>query len=160
VLTSKGKYGLKAMVHLAGTERGKPVLVADIASENNIPKKFLDAILGELRVAGLVQSKKGKGGGYSLALSPEEIRIGQIIRALDGPLAPIGCASQNFFEPCSDCDVDACEVRTLMVEVRDAIAQILDHRSLAELHATRALDLTDRAARVGAKSAKRSPARR
>ena len=87
MLTNKGKYGLKAMVHLAGLERGRPALVADIAATNAIPKKFLDAILGELRTAGLVHSKKGRGGGYVLAKSPPDIMVGEIVRALDGPLA-------------------------------------------------------------------------
>jgi Rrf2 family protein len=135
LLTNKGKYGLKAMIYLAGYERGKPALVSDIATRKNIPKKFLDAILSELRNAGLVQSKKGKGGGYSLAKPPHEITVGQIIRVLDGPLAPIRCASHNYYRPCDDCDEEQCEVRIMMYEVRNAIARVLDHRTLAELRA-------------------------
>ena len=88
MLTNKGKYGLKAMTHLAAMPPGQPALVADIAAANAIPKKFLDAILGELRTAGFVHSKKGRGGGYVLARSPDEIRVGEIVRALDGMLAP------------------------------------------------------------------------
>ncbi len=137
VLTNKGKYGLKAMVHLAGTDRAKPELVADIARLNNIPKKFLDAIMGALRNAGLVQSKKGKGGGFVLSRSPADIMVGQIIRALDGPLAPIRCASQIYYQPCPDCNERECEVRSMMCEVRDAIARVLDNRTLAELRAMR-----------------------
>ena len=95
MLTNKGKYGLKAMVHLAGMPPGQPALVADIAEANAIPKKFLDAILGELRTAGFVHSKKGRGGGYVLARPATEIMVGAIVRALDGPLAPIGCASRT-----------------------------------------------------------------
>ena len=94
MLTKKGKYGLKAMVHLAGYPPGEPSLVTDIATANSIPKKFLDTILGELRNAGFVNSKKGKGGGYTLARSAQDIRVGHIIRVLDGPLAPIQCASR------------------------------------------------------------------
>ena len=88
MLTKKGKYGLKAMVHLAGVAPGKLAQVADIARTNSISKKFLDHILTELRHAGLVYSKKGKGGGYALARPAHEIRVGAIVRALDGPLAP------------------------------------------------------------------------
>jgi Rrf2 family protein len=125
------------MAHLARGKRGTPVLAAEIAEANSIPKKFLDAILAELRQAGLVQTKKGKGGGYALARAPEDIRVGEIVRALDGPLAPIRCASQNFYEACPDCDVDRCEVRRLMAEARDAVARIFDTRTLAEFRASR-----------------------
>jgi Rrf2 family protein len=134
MLTNKGKYGLKAMAHLAGMPPGKPALVADIAAANTIPKKFLDAILGELRTAGFVHSKKGRGGGYVLARRPEEIRIGEIVRALDGMLAPIGCASRNFFRRCDDCDpTKACGVRIVMGQARDAIASVLDQRTLTDM---------------------------
>jgi len=124
------------MVHLAGMPVGQPALVADIAEANNIPKKFLDAILGELRTAGLVHSKKGRGGGYALARSPYEIMVGEIVRALDGPLAPIACASRKFYRRCPDCAAEVqCNVRLMMIEVRDAIAHVLDNRSLAEMRA-------------------------
>jgi len=136
MLTNKGKYGLKAMVHLAGVPAGQPALVADIAAANNIPKKFLDAILGELRTAGLVHSKKGRGGGYVLAKRPVEIMVGEIVRALDGPLAPISCASRNFYRRCDDCDSEGhCSVRLMMIEVREAIATVLESRSLAAMRA-------------------------
>ena len=134
MLTNKGKYGLKAMVHLAGLEPGALAQVADIAETNSISKKFLDHILTELRHAGLVYSKKGKGGGYALARPPHEIRIGAIVRVLDGPLAPIPCASVTAFRPCADCDdLKSCAVRQVMVEARNAIASVLDHRTLAEM---------------------------
>jgi Rrf2 family protein len=134
VLTNKGKYGLKAMIHLAGIEPGALAQVADIAEANSISKKFLDHILTELRHAGLVYSKKGKGGGYALARPAHEIRVGAIVRALDGPLAPIPCASVTAFRPCGDCgDLSTCAVRLIMVEARNAIANVLDQRTLAEL---------------------------
>ena len=136
MLSNKGKYGLKAMAHLAGMEPGRPALVADIAEQNHIPKKFLDAILGELRNAGLVHSRKGRGGGYTLAASPSKIMVGQIVRALDGPLAPIACASRNFYRACADCSPERpCGVQRMMAEARDAIARVLDVRSLADLRA-------------------------
>lgn len=136
MLTNKGKYGLKAMVHLAGLEPGRPALVAEVASANTIPKKFLDAILGELRTAGLVHSKKGRGGGYVLAKNPAKITVGEIVRALDGPLAPIACASKGYYRRCDDCPAEgACAVRLMMLEVRNSIASVLDNRSLAAMRA-------------------------
>lgn len=133
MLTKKGKYGIKALVHLAQLPQGKLAFVADVASTNNIPKKFLDAILAELRNAGFVQSRKGKDGGYRLARPAEDIMVGHVVRVLDGPLAPISCASRTRYEPCDDCDEATCQVRHMMLEVRQAIADVLDHRSLAAL---------------------------
>ncbi|MBB3809330.1 RrF2 family transcriptional regulator [Pseudochelatococcus contaminans] len=134
MLTKKGKYGLKAVVHLARLTPGTSALVADIAESNNIPKKFLDAILGELRNAGFLHSKKGKGGGYMLARPPETIIVGDIVRVLDGPLAPLPCASKTAYRPCEDCpNEDACAVRLMMLEVRESIARVLDRRNLAEM---------------------------
>jgi Rrf2 family protein len=133
MLTRKGKYGLKALVHLARLPPGELALIGSIAAENRIPKKFLDAILGELRNARFVTSRKGKGGGYRLARPAEDIRIGDVIRALDGPLAPISCASRTRYERCEDCDEATCRVRHVMIEVREAIAAVLDNRTLAEM---------------------------
>ncbi len=95
MLTNKGKYGLKAMVHLAGLRENEIAQVAQIAEANKIPKKFLDQIFADLRRAGLVYSKKGKAGGYALSKPPGEIYIGQIIRAIDGPIAPFLCAESE-----------------------------------------------------------------
>lgn len=133
MLTAKGKYGLKALVYLAQIPPGELALVADVADANNIPKKFLDAILGDLRNAGLVMSRKGKGGGYRLAKTPDQITVGAIVRVLDGPLAPIACASHTRYQPCDDCDVATCQVRHMMVDVRNAIAAVLDKTSLADM---------------------------
>ncbi|GLK55091.1 Rrf2 family protein [Methylopila capsulata] len=134
MLTKKAKYGLKAMVDLARLQPGKSTFVAEVAERNAIPKKFLDAILGELRNAGMLSSKKGKAGGYMLSKSPDEITVGAIVRALDGPLAPIACASRSAYVPCDDCqDVRSCQVRLMMLEVRNAISTVLDHRTLTEM---------------------------
>ena len=95
MLTAKGKYSLKALAHLAAQEPGATAQASEIAAASNIPKKFLDAILGELRNAGIVHSRKGPGGGYMLARAPSEIKIGWVIRVIDGPLAPIACASRT-----------------------------------------------------------------
>jgi Rrf2 family protein len=135
MLTKKAKYGLKAMVYLAGVDPGQTALVNDIATNNNIPKKFLDAILAELRNAGYVHSKKGKGGGYMLARPAKEIGVGNIVRVLDGPLAPIQCASKTVYRRCDDCDEKKCSVRLVMMKARDAIASVLDKTSLAQMRA-------------------------
>jgi Rrf2 family protein len=136
MLTKKGKYGLKALVHLAGLLPGQPALVNEIAAANNIPKPFLDAILGELRNAGFVRSRMGKKGGYMLARPAHEIQLGHVVRVLDGPLAPIPCASRTAYRRCDDCtSEEKCSVRLMMLEVRNAIATLLDNRSLADLRA-------------------------
>ena len=139
MLTNKGKYGLKALVHLGNLAPGTTALAADIASANRIPKKFLDAILLDLRNAGLLHARKGPGGGYTLAKAPAEIRIGDAIRVLDGPLAPIACASRTAYRRCEDCtDVDTCPVRLSMIKVRDAMSEVLDNTTLADLLAEQA----------------------
>lgn len=152
MLTKKGKYGLKALVDLASLDPGETAFITEIATRNNIPKKFLDTILLELRNAGILRSKKGPGGGYSLSKPASEIRIGQVIRTLDGPLAPIRCASRTAYEVCDDCnDPETCEVRHSMTLVRDAIADILDTMSLEDFCRTGSLPLGDESAaqRVG-----------
>ena len=134
MLTNKGKYGLKALVHLAALPPGQTAQSVEIATANNVPKKFLDAILGELRVAGMIVTRKGKKGGYMLSRPPTDIMAGAAIRALDGPLAPIACASRTSYRPCSDCgDIEACSIRLLMTEVRDLSAKLLDNTSIADM---------------------------
>jgi Rrf2 family protein len=134
VLTKKGKYGLKAMVHLALAEFGRPVPVLEIAERQQIPKKFLDGILCELRNAGFVHSKMGKGGGYFLARPASEIMIGDIVRAIDGPLAPVPCASKTRYRRCDDCiDENACAVRRVMQKAQQALSNVLDGCSLERM---------------------------
>src|SRR5271154_2538648 len=127
MLTAKGKYSLKALTHLATLEPGETTQAIEIAETNNIPKKFLDAILGDLRNAGIVFSKKGPGGGYMLSRAPSDINIGHVIRTIDGPLAPLACESRTAYQPCRDCkDVKTCTVRLMMTRVRDAMSEVLD----------------------------------
>lgn len=134
MLTKKGKYGLKAMVHLAQFPPGRSATVLDIASAERIPKKFLDAILCELRNAGFVTSKMGKGGGYTLAREASEISVGDIIRAIDGPLAPLPCASKTKYQRCDDCpDEEKCAVRLVMQEAQRALSAVLDNCTLAQM---------------------------
>jgi Rrf2 family protein len=135
VLSRKSKYGLKALLLLAQHDGRGPVLVSDVATEEAIPKKFLEAILLDLNRRGLVQSKKGKGGGYYLRRAPAEITFGEVIRALEGPLALVPCVSQTAYSACAECvDERTCGVRLAMKDVRDATARILDHLTLADVN--------------------------
>jgi Rrf2 family protein len=134
MLTAKGKYGLKALAHLATLQPGQTTQAMDIAEAHNIPKKFLDAILGDLRNAGIVFSKKGPGGGYMLARAPSDIKLGYVIRTIDGPLAPIACASRTAYQACRDCkNVKTCTVRLMMTRVRDAMSEVLDRVTIADM---------------------------
>lgn len=135
MLSRKSKYGLKALLILAREEGRGPVLVSTLAERDAIPRKFLEAILLDLKRFGLVQSKKGRGGGYFLRRKPAEITIGSVIRALDGPLALVPCVSQTAYMACADCrDEQTCGVRLAMREVRDATSQILDHTTLTDIN--------------------------
>jgi len=134
MLSKKSKYAIKALIALAEHGREEPVRIADLARAQQIPPKFLELILLELRNQGFLRSRKGKGGGYLLARDPGSIYLGQIVRMFDGPLAPVPCASQTAYVPCSDCRNEAvCGVHLAMKEVRDATARILDGTSLAQL---------------------------
>ena len=134
MLSKRSKYAIKAMVALARHGDGDPVRIADLADQESIPKKFLEGILLALRNNGLLQSRKGQGGGYLLGRKPQDIYVGQIVRLFDGPLAPIPCASETAYVPCDDCHDEAgCAVRIAMRRVRDATAKILDNTSLAQL---------------------------
>jgi Rrf2 family protein len=138
MLTAKGKYCLKALVCLATLPAGAMMQGVKIAEMSNIPTEFLHAILGDLRRSGVVVSKKGPGGGYMLARAPYNIRIGEVIRIMDGPLALLACASRTAFHPCHDCrDVETCTIRLMMTRVRDATSDILDRVSVADLAASR-----------------------
>ena len=135
MLTKKSKYGLKALLMLAQESGKGPVLVADIAAREGLPKKFLEAILLDLKIHGVVQSKKGKGGGYFLRRKPSEITFGEVMRVLDGPLAAVPCVSQMAYMECAEClDERTCGVRLAMKEVRDATADILDHTTLSDVN--------------------------
>jgi Rrf2 family protein len=134
MLSRKTKYAIKALIALAEHGPEAPVRIADLAREQQIPPKFLELILLELRNQGILRSRKGKGGGYLLARDPGAIYLGQIVRMFDGPLAPVPCASQTAYVPCSDCPSEAvCGVHLAMKKVRDATAKILDGTSLAQL---------------------------
>jgi Rrf2 family protein len=134
MLSAKAKYGLKALLNLAMEPQSRPVLGGEIATRESIPKKFLEQILLELKHRGLVQTKRGRHGGYLLTRSPAEITVGQIIRALDGPIAPIPCVSETAYVKCDECrDEMTCGIRLVMKQVRDATARILDTTTLADV---------------------------
>lgn len=134
MISKKTKYALKALIYLAREQDKGPILIADLAREERIPKKFLELILLALKNAGVLQSKKGKGGGYSLAHSPREISMGKVIRILEGPLAPVPCVSETAYARCEECDDEwSCGIRLVMKDVRDAMAQILDSAILADV---------------------------
>jgi Rrf2 family protein len=134
LLSRRTKYGLKALLILAEEAGRGPVLVSELAEREALPRKFLEAILLDLNRHGLVQSKKGKGGGYSLRRAPSEVTFGDAVRALEGPLALVPCVSQTAYQRCADCpDEQVCGVRLAMGEVRDATARILDNMTLADV---------------------------
>ncbi|MBC8173259.1 MAG: Rrf2 family transcriptional regulator [Chitinophagales bacterium] len=133
MISKKTKYGLKAMFYLSRHADEGPLLISDIAEEENIPRKFLELILLELKRNGLLQSKMGKGGGYMLSKSPTKITVGQIVRILDGPLAPISCVSKTAYQRCDECVSERnCEIRKIMMQVREATSKILDTTSLED----------------------------
>jgi Rrf2 family protein len=133
-ISKRTQYGLRAMIALGRRYGEGPVLIANLAAEESIPLKFLEGILLSLKSHGLLDSKRGKGGGYQLSQAPSAITIGSIIRMMEGPLAPLPCASETAYRPCKECrDVEHCGTRIIMRQVRDAIAEVLDKTTLADL---------------------------
>ncbi len=138
MLSQKAKYALKALCQMAGGPQGKLILVSEIAEREQAPRKFLELILLDLKRHGLVYSQRGKNGGYALAKPASQITVGEVIRILDGPLAPLPCASLSGYRRCSDCDnEEICPVRVVMRQVRDAMASIVDNTSIADAAAAR-----------------------
>jgi Rrf2 family protein len=133
MLSQKCKYALQALMVLAKESGDKLLLVSEIAERENLPKKFLEAILLELNRNGIVRSRRGRGGGYALAKPADLITFGQVVRIMDGALAPLACVSVNYYRRCEECsDEQACDIRRVMRRVRDAIANELDGTSLAK----------------------------
>jgi Rrf2 family protein len=132
LLSQKAKYALRALLLLA-RQPGEMVLVGEIAEQQNVPRKFLELILLELKKQGVLFSQRGRNGGYMLARPIEAITFGEVIRIMDGPLAPLPCASVVGYRRCADCqDERTCEIRQVMCAVRNAMAEILDNTSLAD----------------------------
>src|SRR5438477_12308445 len=134
-LSKRSEYALRALIDLGiARELGRPILqVSELAAKEQLPIKFLEQILSQLRVAGYVETKRGKLGGYSLAKPTARIKLGAVIRLLDGPLAPIPCVSQTAYHRCTCPDEDHCGLRMLMLDVRTAIIKILDRYTLADI---------------------------
>lgn len=148
MLSQKTRYALKALMLLADDRKAKkePTLISSLVKRGNMPQKFLEAILLELKNQGVLRSKKGKGGGYSLAKDPDEIQIGGVIRILEGPLALLPCVSRTAHRKCEECrDEATCGIRALFKQVRDATAEILDKTSLAEIQKMEGLALGKKA---------------
>jgi len=134
MLSKKTIYAFKALIHLAGAPSGQPVLIADLAKEENIPKKFLEFILLSLRKGGLLQSRIGKGGGYTLALPANKISIGSVVRILEGDIAPVPCLSTTNYARCEECqDEMTCGIRLTMADVNIALSSVLDGLTLADM---------------------------
>ena len=163
-LTKRGEYGLKALIDLAAQDDPQAATqIKDIARRQQIPVKFLEQILLTLKNAGVLRSRAGLGGGYYLAKPPAEITLGQVVRLLDGPLAPIPCVSQMAYERCVCADEATCGLRLAMLDVRNAIADILDQTTLADVstRVERAQHPDKRPARRTARSASaRKPSQR
>jgi len=134
-LTKRGEYALRALIDFGiAHELGRPLVkINELVEKERLPVKFLEQILLQLREAGYIQTKRGKAGGYFLAKHPKDVRLGAIIRLIDGPLAPIACVSQTAYERCTCPDEDHCGLRMLMLDVRNAIARILDRYVLADV---------------------------
>lgn len=134
MITKKTKYAFKALIHLVEKFGDGPILIQEISEAQQIPKKFLEAILLELKQNQIIKSKKGRNGGCSLARKPSEISLAQVYRLVEGPIAPVSCVSLNFYAKCEDCiDEGSCKLRLLMINLRDAHLQILEKTSLEDL---------------------------
>ena len=134
-LSKRGEYGLRALQDLAARYGDGPIPNKELAERNNVPYRFLEQILITLKHARIVRSQKGSQGGYTLARPPDQIPLAEVIRLLDGPLAPIPCASETAFEPCGCPDMENCGLRQVMKQVRDVVAEMMEHTTLADLAA-------------------------
>jgi Rrf2 family protein len=133
MLSKKSKYAIHALVYLARMEKG-PVLISEIAEQQHIPKKFLEAILLDLKNAGILRSKKGKGGGYYLIRSPEEVNLAEVVRLFEGAIALLPCVTHKYYEPCVECvDENVCGIRDVFTEVRNETVNMLKKSTLQEI---------------------------
>lgn len=132
-LSLRGEYALRALLVL-GLNYDKPVVrIQAISDQQNIPKRFLEQILNDLKSAGIVESRRGMSGGYRLARRPEEITMAEVVRHIEGTLAPVSCVSEKFYQKCSCPDESRCAIRSVMKEVRDAVVKIAERVTIAEL---------------------------
>ncbi len=133
MLSKKTQYAFRALAHLALEYGNGPVRISSISIEQRIPLKFLENILVELKNAGMLESKKGKGGGYVLKTSPKKINLATVIRIINGPIALLPCVSLNFYERCQDCNEETCGMRKMMLIARDATLKVLEKKTLHDI---------------------------
>jgi Rrf2 family protein len=134
MLSKKTKYALHALTYLAKKDKQDPTLIVEIAKEGNIPRKFLESILLDLKKQGILNSKMGKGGGYFLRQSPAEIKLSTIIRLFNGPIALLPCVSLNYYERCEECtDEKTCGLNRVFIDVRNETLRILENKSIQDI---------------------------
>ena len=133
MLSMKSQYAFKALTYLSEKFNEGPVLISEIASKKKIPIKFLESILLELKKADILDSKKGKGGGYFLKQKPEKVKVSTIIRLINGPIAMLPCVSLYFYERCKNCNEKHCGLHDMMIQVRDATLNVVENRTLKDL---------------------------
>ena len=133
MLSKKSQYAFKALTYLSEKYKEGPVLISEIAAKKKIPIKFLESILLELKKADILDSKKGKGGGYFLKQKPEKVKVSTVIRLINGPIAMLPCVSLYFYERCKNCNERHCGLHDMMIEVRDATLSIVENRTLKDL---------------------------
>lgn len=133
MISQKARYALRALVALTRVGEGKSLMISEIARDHDIPKKFLEQILLELKRSGIVMSKRGKAGGYLLLKNPQQVSFGEVLRVIDGPIAPLPCLSKIAYRKCLDCRSEAdCEIRHVFAKVTDATRAVLDTTTLAD----------------------------
>ena len=135
MLSKKTQYAFRALTHLVDKYNQGPVLISEISKKKKVPLKFLENILLELKKAGILDSKKGKGGGYFLKQHPSKTHLASVIRTVEGPIALLPCVSLYFYQRCGNCNEKHCALHDMMIEVRDATLGILEHRTLQDLSA-------------------------
>ncbi|MGZ8537565.1 MAG: RrF2 family transcriptional regulator [Flavisolibacter sp.] len=133
MLSRKGQYAFRALTHLVDRIDQGPILISEISRKKRIPLKFLENILLELKKAGILDSKKGKGGGYFIKADPAKTTVASVIRIVDGPIALLPCVSLNFYQRCKNCDERNCGLHDIMENVRDATLAVLERRTLLDL---------------------------
>lgn len=133
MLSKKAQYAFQALMYMADKKDNQPTLIADISRKKKIPLKFLENILLELKNAGILESKKGKGGGYYFKILPRQIPLARVIRLIDGPIALLPCVSLYFYEHCKNCDEGECGLHDTMIQVRDATLKILEKKTVADI---------------------------
>ena len=133
MLSKKSQYAFKALTYLSEKFNEGPVLISEIAAKKKIPIKFLESILLELKKADILDSKKGKGGGYFLKQKPEKVKVSTVIRLINGPIAMLPCVSLYFYERCKNCNEKHCGLHDMMIQVRDATLAIVENRTLKDL---------------------------